>query len=713
MSSIARSVPMTEIAGTCVFSSGPYTRLELFVERHRQGDEAGVRLECEDSGVCRCEFLPGDCRREHMVLDVESDVSYTLAISNARISMAYLSGGEQLIDRGIRFLAMSDKGASETSLDGKGDLEATQGPGQHIARQRDRDGDADLWQALQIEPITDLGSFYERHGRATIHVEPFERWMNDPNALCRFRGRYHLFYQLNPYGWEWDNMHWGHAVSRDLIHWVHLPVVLFPQTELDESEHFSGGAFSGSAMPIDAQGRPCAGDDAHAIRFFLTRHIERDGNPESLVEYQTTCVSYDGIRIEQERTLIERPLNGRRDTELGRDFRDPKVEWRFDARHGLPGSKTLMTVASNLPRRGVAEQHYSCLWEPRRDYKHGWFALNATDEADANDADLTRVPVLAGFVADNHTMLDDAASWKYVGAMFADTEHPEAFTYECPDCFPLEGHDVAVAALMKYRDGGGRFQPVVWYSGKIGSASETVDAVERVDGGADETELPRFTAQLSGLCDFGTSFYAVQSFADDAGRRIAIGWLADWFGVRKEGEHRANGAMTLPRELHMRDGRLTSYPISEVFDELLGDVLFESTVQLHPDNGSEVSEQSILGNAYYAKVEVPDDSGFDISLASETDKGSLHLVRSDGVTRIVTYGSPTDDLHLSSGISEVRTIEIFYDRGIAEIFLNKGEAAASVLSACDGRTGTFSARLSGLLDGEAKVELRELRGIWN
>ncbi|MFT8640069.1 glycoside hydrolase family 32 protein [Bifidobacterium sp.] len=696
MSSIAQSMPITETIDEQGFPSGEYTRLELFVERRNQGIAAGVELRCDDSESPVRELLDGARRRRHVTFDLERHANYSLAVSNARISMAYLSGGQDLLDRGVSYLTVSACELRPNHVRSEGEDCGEAPAGELQARSAREDP---RWNPVEVEVAEDLGRFYEGNVRPKVHFEPFERWMNDPNGLCQFQGRYHMFYQLNPYGWQWDNMHWGHAASRDLIHWVHLPVVLFPQQELDESEHLSGGAFSGSAVPIDAQGRPCAGDDAHAMRFFLTRHIEEGGDPESLVESQTTCVSYDGIGVEQEHTVVERPLVGGIGHELGRDFRDPKVEWRFKVECDQSKPMTLMTVASNLPRKDVQEQHYAYVWEPGSDLRRGWFALDSMDEAGANAADDARVPALAGFVADDDTRLDDADAWRYIGPMFADTEHPEAFTYECPDFFPLDGHDVAVAALMKYRDGGGRFQPVVWYSGDL-----ELRGTER---------QPRFTARTSGLCDFGTSFYAVQSFGDDSGRRIAIGWLADWFGVRREGEHRANGAMTLPRELHVRHGRLTSYPVREVFDQLLGKVLLRSSAQAGQSCGCGVAGQRISGNAYYARIELPDDSDFDIEIASEPQRGSLHLVRQDGITRIATHGSNTDSLHLSSGICDARTMEIFYDRGIAEIFLNHGEAAAAVLSACNGEDGMFQAQFDEAMNGQAKVEVRELRGIWD
>ncbi len=84
--------------------------------------------------------------------------------------------------------------------------------------------------------------------RDILHLRAPGNWMNDPNGFIYYRGKYHLFYQYFPYAPVWGTMHWGHAVSEDLIHWEHLGVALFPTKAYDRS-----GVFSGSAVEKDGR----------------------------------------------------------------------------------------------------------------------------------------------------------------------------------------------------------------------------------------------------------------------------------------------------------------------------------------------------------------------------------------------------------------------------------------------------------------------------
>ncbi len=82
--------------------------------------------------------------------------------------------------------------------------------------------------------------------RPKYHFIAPANWMNDPNGPIYYKGEYHIFYQFNPYGAQWGNVHWGHAKSEDLVQWEHLPVALIPSVDKGETH-----CFSGSCIVID------------------------------------------------------------------------------------------------------------------------------------------------------------------------------------------------------------------------------------------------------------------------------------------------------------------------------------------------------------------------------------------------------------------------------------------------------------------------------
>ena len=148
-------------------------------------------------------------------------------------------------------------------------------------------------------------------GRPAFHLSPRVGWMNDPNGFSYCKGAYHLFYQYYPYDSVWGPMHWGHAVSRDLLHWEYLPAALAPDTAYDKD-----GCFSGSALELP--------DGRQMLMYTgVVKEPRTDGGFQDI---QTQCIVIgDGRDYEkyQQNPVLDGgdlPEGGSRN-----DFRDPKL----------------------------------------------------------------------------------------------------------------------------------------------------------------------------------------------------------------------------------------------------------------------------------------------------------------------------------------------------------------------------------------------------
>ncbi len=104
-------------------------------------------------------------------------------------------------------------------------------------------GNSGLHLIRSSDELPGADQLYQETHRPQFHFTSRRGWLNDPNGLVHYDGEWHLFYQHNPYGWPWGNMHWGHAVSSDLFHWTELGTRFHPF-----GEDTRGGAFSGSAI---------------------------------------------------------------------------------------------------------------------------------------------------------------------------------------------------------------------------------------------------------------------------------------------------------------------------------------------------------------------------------------------------------------------------------------------------------------------------------
>ena len=215
----------------------------------------------------------------------ESEDIASIAVLGAHNDMVQRLNVKLAIDRVDYYVPYELKGACLLDIEFRGDR-----------RQKGAVGEFACWKEIRFSDSFDTTN--RERFRPAYHHTPLYGWMNDPNGMFYKDGVWHLYYQYNPYGSQWENMHWGHSTSRDLIHWEAQPMAIEPD--------WLGSIFSGSCVTN--------GDEVVAMYTSAGHH-----------QMQSIAVSKDGGR-----TFKKYSGNPVLTTSDVPDFRDPRPFWNED-----------------------------------------------------------------------------------------------------------------------------------------------------------------------------------------------------------------------------------------------------------------------------------------------------------------------------------------------------------------------------------------------
>ncbi|MEP6645873.1 MAG: glycoside hydrolase family 32 protein [Saprospiraceae bacterium] len=458
--------------------------------------------------------------------------------------------------------------------------------------------------------------------RPVFHFSPKAHWMNDPNGMVFHNGVYHLFFQYYPDGMVWGPMHWGHATSKDLIHWEEKPIALYPDS--------LGYIFSGSAVFDEFNSSGLGKNHKAPLIAFFTHH-----NPAGQAAGSDTY---------QNQSLAFSNDEGKSWTKYGRnpvlknpgikDFRDPKVSW-----YAL-GKRWIMTLTT-----GDRITFYSS-----RDLK------NWTKESDFGES---------------------------VGA--------HQGVWECPDLFPLQVDGKQVWVLLVSINPGGP-----------NGGSATQYFIGQFDGKIFTTD-----DTSTKFMDYGPDDYAGVTISNTGARKILIGWMSNWQYGKLVPTDPWRGAMTIPRELGVKEvnGKLylTSQPIAELAGRMneLKDI-GSINVKSKTDLSNKINYRSAT---FSLKLTDAESKDFSIILSNEAgdemivgyDKKSnqyyIDRTKSGKIDFEPGFAKRLFAPRIASGpisltlIADVASVELFADDGLTEmtgIFFPHQPVDKIILQAEDG-----------------------------
>ncbi|MCX4269689.1 MAG: glycoside hydrolase family 32 protein [Lachnospiraceae bacterium] len=460
--------------------------------------------------------------------------------------------------------------------------------------------------------------------RPSFHLSVRTGWMNDPNGFSYYNGKYHMFYQYYPYDSHWNSMHWGHAVSEDLLHWEYLPAALAPDEFYDRD-----GCFSGSAVTLP---------DGRQLLMYTGVVRERQKNG-AMVDWQNQCIAVgDGVDYEK---YENNPVIDAKDLPDGfsrQDFRDPKM------------------------------------WQK----KDGTFACVIGNKTEEGGGQILLFSSPDGF------------SWNYEKVLVSN-HNRFGVMWECPDFFILDGKAVLLISPQDMLPVGFEYH----------NGNGTVCLI-----GDFEEETNTFTEQSNQAIDYGIDFYAPQTVLTPDGRRVMIGWMQNWDTCNFRSQSVSwFGQMSLPRELHIKNGRLYQSPIRELEqmrcnrvdyrDRLISEKIelegvrgrrVDMELTIRPEKEEDIYHEFILNFA--------EDNKFYTSLVFQPRNSILKIDRKFSGSRRAIIHQRRSLVHSEEGVLKLRVI---LDRFSAEIFVNDGEQVMTAIIHTDQTADGISFSADGAL----------------
>ena len=512
-----------------------------------------------------------------------------------------------------------------------------------------------------------------------FHLFPPQGWMNDPNGLCQFKSVYHAFYQYTP---EWpanELRFWGHAVSKDLLSWETLPIAISPDAACDKDGAFSGSTWieARSAAAGNAADGNCdhGGDaadgnaaDGEVMRLFYTgnvmdeTHPEADGIDVGREAYEVMVTSEDGLSFSPKRVVLK--PDDYPDT-CTNHVRDPKV-WKQDgALRMLLGARERDVAA--VPAKSADERCDSgaVLIYDSNDCGESWTLHSVVRGANAQGQReafgyMWECPFLVQL--NDQEFLSVCPQGLSEGA----STEPSAGTESNADAEPSAGTEPSADASK-----GSRLSDSA--NLQENTSSEPLDKWQNIwqsgyfplPEGQKLINVETVSTDSFVLWDHGFDFYAPQTFVDDSGRTILIGWMGiidPTYHSYPEGIEFCHN-LTLPRELSLSgDGVILQHPVKEL------DAKRRECVEFVADAVVKIDQLS-------ADIEITDISG-DGTL---TLNDALVLSYSKGIftMKFIDEDTAAGRTQRSIRLKELFDLRVIVDGSTVEIYLNDGRAVFS------------------------------------